>query len=88
MVLTGSKLFAIGMLTFLYGWFLSKTCIRQIYDILILILLQVEWHLKSKCHQTVLEIKHGKLFNERAINTPAGLSQPRIEMFFEDVSTW
>ena len=61
---------------------------ENIYPTLILILLQVERHLKSKCHQIALEIKNGKPPNERAIDTLAGLSQTRVDdMSLEHVST-
>ena len=55
---------------------------------LILILLQVERHLKSKFHQVALEIENGKPSNERVIDTPAGLTHPRVgDMTLEHIST-
>ena len=43
--------------------------------------------MKSKCHQIALEIENGKPSNERAIDKPVGLLQPRVDMSLEHVST-
>ena len=49
---------------------------------------QVEQHLRSKCHQILLETENGELYNGRVIDTPAGLSQRRVDdMPLEHVST-
>ena len=44
--------------------------------------------MKSKCHQIALEIESGKPSNERDIDKPVGLFQPRVDdMSLEHVST-